>query len=1101
MLKKIILVAIIIAVSNFSIFAQITTSSIVGSVKSSTEENLVGATITATHLPSGTVYTTLAKRDGSFNLPGLRVGGPYQVKIDFVGQKSQVYDNVTLQLGQDFSINAIMGSDEKVLTDVVVTTSTRKTRSDKGGISTVVDNRLLTTLPTISRSLTDFTRLTPQSFGNSFGGRDGKLNNITVDGANLNNNFGLSTDPLPGGGSSPVSLDALEEVSVSIAPFDVRQGNFTGGTIAAITKSGTNTFHGTLYAYAQNQNFIGYKVGNERAAKSDFVSGIKGGSVSGPIIKNKLFFFINYENENKPPSGGVTWTPKGGSGTGNISDVPVDSLKKVSDYLNSKFGFDPGVYDNFPNFLNENRKYLIKLDWNINKSHKLTAKYSDFLSEQDNGPSSSGNVGGTYSGAVYGAKFSKSAMGFNNINYVQKDIVQSGSIELNSNFKGKFSNQLLGTYTHTFVDKTHNGDKFPFVDILGATTGDTRNFISLGNEAFNGNANKVLNNITTITDNFTYYAGKHTLSLGVSYEFQEVGNMFMRGSQGYYVFKNVDDFVNNRAPLKFGITYSYDKGVDEVYSANLKIGQLATYIQDDINLTSNFKLTLGLRVDKPIYPQQPRENTFNSALTFQDINGKPAKYSTGIWPKASALFSPRAGFRWNLYGDNSLIIRGGTGIFTGRIPFVYLTNIPTNSGMYQNSAGIQQGQAGIDMNNYLFNPDPHAYNPAFNSALPAQFFPLTAGAAASTDFVVTAPNFKFPQVWRTTLGLDKTLGKGWKFSTDIMITKDINATYMYNANQKTPDATVVTGGFTRARFSSSSAAVRRINAGITNAIVLDNIKKGGSFVYTAQIAKSFTKGFYASFAYNYTFVQDVTANPGSQASSVWNNNPTGGTLNDFELAYSGYGVPHRIVGSFSYRKEYLKHLATTISLFYEGSKGSAYSYIYNGDLNNDGFSQDLMYVPKDANDPNEIQFKNNVVIGGVTYTSAQQAAIFQDFINQDPYLRKHKGQITERNGARIPWRDRLDAKLVQDIFAKVGKNKHTIQVTADFYNVLNLINKDWGLQQRFTVNNPLKLESVTGTAPLFSITPFNNAPVNTTYNNNVSTSGTWAMQLGFRYIF
>ncbi len=1096
MLKRIsVFLSMLMLLGGF-LHAQVTTSTITGNVKTAGGESLVGATITATHTPSGSVYNTIAKKDGFFTLPGLRIGGPYTVKIDFVGQESKVFEGIILQLGEPYNIQAVLGEDSKELEAVVVTGKSKKTASDKGGMSTVLNSRILNTMPTISRSITDFTRLTPQANGNSFGGRDARLNNITVDGANLNNNFGLNTDPLPGAGNSPVSLDAFDEISVSISPFDVKQGNFTGGNIAAITKSGTNTFHGTAYYYFRNEDLIGDKVKDQRALKPAGKTTIFGGSIGGPIIKNKLFFFVNAEKETKPPAAGITWTPTGGSGQGNISDVTKTDLDLVSNYVKG-MGYDPGVYDNFPNFKNDNYKILGKIDWNISNKHKLTLKYSDFKGTQDFQPSQSGNISGTQAGLTYGPKFSKTAMGFSNINYQQIDIVRSGALELNSNFSSRLSNQFLATVTQIKSDKEGQGDVFPFVDIFKAS----QNYISLGTEPFNGRNNKVLNDIYTITNNLTYYAGKHTLTAGVSYEYQKVGNMFMRGASGYYAFASVDDFVNNRAPIKFAQTYSLIPGKDDVTSAELKIGQLSAYIQDEINITPQFKVTVGVRVDKPVYPEQPLENPANSALNFQDLNGAPEKLTTGSFPKAAPLFSPRAGFRWDIHGDKSKILRGGTGLFTGRIPFVYLTNIPTNSGMYQYSSNVNNTLAGVNMNNYLFNPSPQAYNPFYNNSLPANYFPTTAGSVASADFAVTARNFKFPQIWRTNLAVDQTFGAGWKLTLEAMYTKDINATAMYNANQSTPTGTVRTGGFTRPAYSANNNAARRVNGAITNAIVLDNTKKGQSFVLTSQVSKAFSNGFYGSVAYTYTFAQDVTANPGSQASSVWNANPTSGTLNDRELSFSNFAVPHRIIANVSYRKEYLKHLGTTISLFYEGSHQGRYSYIYNGDINWDGYSQDLMYVPKNATDVNEIRFVDKSYANGVTYTAAQQAQLFEAYIEQDPYLKKNRGQVVERFGAKTPWFNRVDAKLIQDIFTNIGKNRHTLQLTADVYNLANLLNKDWGIRKLFTVNNPLRVESITAGVPSFSISPFNNAPVTQSFFDNVSTATTWSMQIGIRYIF
>jgi hypothetical protein len=1085
-------------------FGQITTSSITGIVKSEAGENLTGATVTATHEPSGTVYSTITQKNGVFTMQGLRIGGPYTLVVNFVGLEPQTFNNIILQLGESYNINVSMGIQSKELTEVFLTGSARRASSDKGGMSTVINSRVITTIPTISRSITDFTRATPQANGNSFGGRDARYNNITLDGANLNNNFGLSTDPLPGAGNNPVSLDAIEEISVSLAPYDVRQGNFTGGNIAAITKSGTNTYHGTVYTYWQNQGLVGDKVGNVKANNPDFKSTIYGASAGGPIIKNKIFFFINGEIEKKPPAAGITWTPTGGSGSGNTSSVTVADLQAVSNYVKSAFNYDPGVFDNFPSFKNENHKILAKVDWNVNKQHKLTLKFSDFKGTQDFQPSRSGNIGGTYSGATYGFKFSDKAMGFSSVLYQQEDIVRSGALELNSNVTSRISNQFLATFTKIRSDKTHSGDNFPFIDILKDAPNDKNNYISLGNEPFNGNNNKVHNDVLTITDNFSFYAGKNRLTGGISYEYQKVGNMFMRGSQGYYVFASVNDFITNQAPLKYAQTYSLIKGQDAVFSAQLKIGQLSAYVQDDITVNQNLKVNVGIRMDKPVFPEQPIENPANTALTFNDKNGNPVRYSNGRWPKATALFSPRASFRWDLFGDKSLIIRGGSGLFTGRIPYVYLTNIPTNSGMYQYSASVSNTSSGINMSNFLFNPNPQAYNPFYNNGLPANYFPTVAGSVASADFVVTDPDYKFPQVWRTDLAMDKQLGNNWKFTVEALFTKDINATYMFDANMKAPDAKVTTGSYTRGYFSSSAA--RKINSNINNAIVLGSTSKGSTFVFTTQIQKSFTKGFSGSLAYTYTFAQNLTENPGSQASSVYVGNVTDRTLNDLTLGNTFFAVPHRLIGFVSYRFEYIKHLASTFTLVYEGARSGKYSYVYNGSVNNQGVNTaNLMYIPRDATNPAEIVFVNrNYTINGqtVTYTAAQQAALFEAYINQDKYLRKHRGQVAERNGAQLPWYDRVDLKFIQDVFTNIGSRRHTIQFSADIFNVLNLLNKSWGIRKINAIqNNPLTVSSVTNGIPSFYITPYQGAPVSQTFINNVSTSTTWVIQLGLRYIF
>ena len=1102
-LKKLLPLLLMVMVLPFLAKAQVTTSTITGTVLSAKNEPLEGATITATHTPSGTVYTTVAKRGGAYTLPSLRIGGPYVINVTSAGKQDQTINDVTLSLGEPYNLNVTMEDRTTDLAAVVVTAIGTRTARDKTGASTNINSRLLTTLPTISRSITDFTRITPQASGNGFAGRDPRNNNITVDGANLNNNFGLNTDPLPGGGVNPISLDALEEVSVNIAPFDVRQANFTGANVSAVTKSGTNTFKGTAYTYYKDESFNGLNVKNVKLPDlQSSYSKIFGATLGGPIIKNKLFFFGSYEYEERSAVlNYYTPTGPGASGSGNISAVSIDSLKKVADYLNSKYQFDPGAYDNFNTGVPlKNHKILGKIDWNISKTHKLTLKYSELVSTGSSLPSQSGGINGANSSGIitHGPKFSATAMAFGGTIYSTEDIVRSGSFELNSNFRGKFANQLLATYTKIETNKDHPGAQFPFVDIMGPVVGDKTNYISFGNEPFNGNYNVVQNDVLTITNNFTYFAGRHTITAGASYEYQKVGNGFMAGSQGYYVFGSVDDFVNNRAPKLFSQTYSLIPGQDAVISAELKIGQLGIYAQDEFNVTDKLKITAGLRVDKPIYPEQPLENKAISALNLYDHAGNLTKYTTGRWPKATPYFSPRIGFRWSV-PDEKMIVRGGTGIFTGRIPFVYLTNIPTNSGMYQVGALVTTG-----LQNFLFNPDPHTYNPFYNTTLNPAQFPTTAGTNVPTGaYALTAEKFKFPQVWRANFAVDKQLGKGWGLTLETILTKDINAVYMFNANQKLADSVVITGAVSRPRYTTSAG--RKLNATSGNAVVLDNTSKGGSLAVTAQINKSFSKGLYAMAAYTYTGAWDVTANPGSQANSVWSANPTSRTQNDLELSNSNFNTPHRLIATVSYRKEYFKHFATTISLFYEGASQGNISYIYNGDLNNDGNSADLMYIPKD---PTEIRFANLAATGTApAFTAQQQSDAFFAFIAQDKYLSKHMGQVAERNGARLPFFHRVDLKIAQDLFTNIGGRKNTLQITADMFNALNFINKNWGVRQFAVVANPLRLTGVTAGVPTFTLATYipNGETVarlvDRTYINNYSTSSTWSMQLGLRYIF
>ncbi|MBK8713082.1 MAG: TonB-dependent receptor [Niastella sp.] len=1099
LIKKLLPVLVFLFMLPMAMLAQVTTSSISGTVKSDKNEALEGATVKATHIPTGSVYITVAKKGGNFTLPNLRIGGPYTVEVDYVGKDPQKIQDITLALGEPYNLNVTMVDKNNVLTNVVVTTTGSRLAKDKTGASTNINNRMITALPTVSRSITDFTRLTPQANGTSFGGRDGRYNNVQIDGANLNNNFGLSSDPLPGGGANPISLDAIEEISVNVSPYDVRQANFTGAGISAVTKSGTNNFKGSLYGFYRNQSFNGTNVaGVKLPQQTKTYNKIYGGTLGGPIIKNKLFFFINGEYEEKPATLNY-YTPAGGSGTGNLSAVPIDSLKKLSDYLISKYNFDPGAYDNFQSSVPvKNHKLLGKIDWNISKSHKVTLKYSELVSSQQSLPSQSGGINGASSTGIvtYGPKFSSTAMAFGNTIYTQEDIVRSGSFELNSNFRSKYSNQLLATITKISTTKDHPGAKFPFVDIIGQTPGSKNNYLSFGNEPFNGNYNVVINDVYTVTDNFTYFAGKHTLTAGGSYEFQKVGNGFMAGNQGYYVFGSLDDFINNRAPKLFSQTYSLIPGQESVLSASLKIGQLGIYAQDNINVNDRLKLTFGVRIDKPIYPEQPLGNEAIANLPLYDKNGNLTKYNTGHWPKSTIYWSPRFGFRYNM-PDEKIIFRGGTGLYTGRIPFVYLTNLPTGSGPYQFGALVTS-----NLQNFLFNPDPHTYNPFYNTSLDSTKFPTVGGKVVPTGaYALIDPNFKFPQVWRTDLAIDRNFGNGWGLTLEGIFTKDINSIYMFNANQAPENTTVAIGPTTRPAFTNSAA--RKLNASSGNAVVLTNSKQGSSFAFTTQVTKSFSHGFYGSLAYTYTAAFDITANPGSQATSVWSANPTSTDQNTPELSYSSFAVPHRIVGSVSYRFEYLKHLATSISLFYEGSSQGNYTFQYNGDINNDGNSADLMYIPKN---PSEINFVPISASGSNPgFTAQQQSDAFFKYIAQDKYLSKHQGQVTERNAKNYPFFHRVDMKFMQDIFTNIGGRKNTLQFTVDMLNALNFFNHNWGVRKFYIVNNPLKVVS-SGQAN-FQMATYLPAGATTqilvdkTYINNNSVSSTWGMQLGLRYIF
>lgn len=1104
--------------------AQVTTSSITGFVKSAKGEPLEGATVTAIHLPSGTKYVTLSKKDGNFTLPNTRIGGPFQLTVEYVGFAPQTIKDITLTLGEPYVAEVTLSQKENVLTEVTISALSSRAAS-KTGASTVLNARQIADLPSFSRSVTDFTRLTPQANGNSFAGRDGRFNNLQVDGANLNNNFGLSTDPLPGGGASPISIEAFDEISVNIAPYDVRQSGFTGAGLNILTKSGTNTFHGSAYGYYRDQSFNGTHAGKVNVTSPTQKNKVYGATLGGPIIKNKLFFFANAEWENSAVPNSNTYVPKGSSASGTPSASPVDSLNKFRDVLKSKYNYNAGVYDNRPNFVTKNRKLLAKINWNISEKHKLVLKYSDFEgSDQSplNGSSvpNSGAGGFTITDPNTGKttgptsrlpnnRNSAESIGFTNSDYGTDHVVKSATLELNSNFSSKSSNQLLFAYTHINDTRNSPGGIFPTIEIFnadGTVDGVTkgRNYMSAGTDPFTRN-NEVINNIATLTDNYTYFAGKHTLTFGGTYEYQKVGNAFMGGSESYYIYNTLNDFVTDATPAFFSYTYSLVPGQPKVFSADLKLGQLGIYAQDELNINQNFKLTYGIRGDLPTYLKKPIENSAISALQFPDKDGKMKSFSTGQWPKASLLLSPRVGFRWKVPDVKGLVVRGGTGVFTGKIPFVFLTNMPSNSGVYQNGATLNSPDqlAGV-----TFNPNPDAY---------ISKFPSSVTATAPGSFVLIDPNFKFPQVFRTNLGFDKQLGNGFVATLDILYTKDLNAVKMRNANLKQPTATL-TGADNRAYFpiSGTSAEAKAADAAAKyvhpdlagtskggTVIILENTKKGYSFATTAQISKSFSKGFFGSLAYTYTKATEVSSNPGSQATSAWQSIINRGTPNDEELYNSAYSTPNRIIANASYRFEYANHLATTISLFYEGANQARFSYIVGGDINQDGNNaSDLMYIYAKGSDVPFVDFTTTTNgTTSVKYTVAQQQAAYDEFISNTPYLNKHKGQYADRNSALTPWFNRVDMRLMEDFYLKTGNTKHTLQFIVDVINLPNMISRSWGIHDLYTINNPLSFKGIVNGAPSFTMAEYNKALATQPFHKVENSSTTWGMQLGLRYIF
>jgi hypothetical protein len=1056
----------------FLMNAQVTTSRITGTVRDNTNKPLEGATVKVTNVPTGTLKVTSSGKEGRFDVPNLDPGGPYTVEVTFVGQTITKKTDVFLQLGNTEILDFVAVGKATELENIIVTAA-KTTRTVKSGTSSNFNQRIIASVPNISRNISNITTLTPQAGGgNSFGGRDGRYNNVQIDGANLNNNFGLSSSLLPGGTIQPISLDAIDEISINVSPFDVRQGNFTGAGVSATTRRGTNTLTGSVYGFYRNQSYQGTKAAGQKIPPLVTASSkIVGARIGGAIIKNKLFFFVSAEKEDRDAPG-IVWkaTRPGTTADANTSRTLATDLDAVKNFLKTNYNYETGPYENLGNFKTANKKILGRLDWNISSKHTASFKYNYSKTDDDqllNGTSAPNPRSASN-------RWSNNSMSYESSNYANTNLLSSYAFELKSNFNSKFSNQLVGTYTNANDPKrSTNSSIFPFIDIKKG--GDS--YISAGYELFSY-GNDVQNNTLTINENLTYNAGKHIITGGASYEKIYVKNQFLRYGTSYYRYDSLNQFLNNQAPSAFALTYPY---AGQKPYVELDFAQVSLYGQDEIQVTDRFKVTAGLRVDRPIFQNSLTANPSISALTFGDLAGNPMKLDVGQWPKERYYFSPRLGFNWDVEGDKNLILRGGLGVFTGRFPFVWFTNQPSNSGVIQNTVEVTTGLSG-----YRFDPDPNKY---------LSNFPSAPGVVAPGSIAVVDKNFKMPQVFRISAAADKKLANDWTLTVEAIYNKDINALMQYNANQKNPIGSTY-GPEVRPLFGNTNA-LRRYNSAISEAMVLTNTSKGGAGIFTVQLAKRFNKNWDFSVAYTHTESFDLSGNPGSQASSAWSNIPSVRGNNNLDLSYSDYGTPNRLLAYATYKINWAKYLATSFSLVYTGYEQGRFGYRYSNDYNQDGITSDLIYVPKNAS---EITFVQNGA-----FTPQQQSDAFFAYIAQDKYLSKKQGQTVDRNGAKFPWFSNLDFRVLQDILPLTKHRSYGLQISLDIENFTNMLNSDWGVSKRTTYGNGAILAVVAAptatTAATYRMNLVSGALPTSTFTSNITSFDTYRMNLGLRLNF
>ncbi len=1057
-MKKKLLFFLLTSLISIVGFSQVTTSNIRGKVTDDQGAPLLGANVVAVHTPTGTQYGAISNEDGRFNLLNLRVGGPYEVTISYVGFKSNVKNDIFLSLGKTYNHNVGLQSDSQVLDEVVVVGDQTGTfGSDRTGSETNVGRRELTRLPTISRSASDFTRLEPSASsptnadgGLSFGGRNDQFNNFSLDGSFFANPFGLDA-PTPGGQTSaqPISLDAIDQIQVSLAPYDVTQSGFTGATVNAVTKSGTNEFYATAYGFFRNDDLTGGKINGDDVFKTGLEQVQYGISVGGPIVKDKLFFFANFEKDDLTELGTAGFVPNTGTGAINESRVSVDDLQDVQSAL-AALGYDTGRFENF-NFDQESTKGIFKLDWNINESNRLAVIYN-FLRASKQKPAHPSALGFRGPNAA--------TFQFENSGYEINNNINSVQLELNSTLSNEAVNKLQVGYTH--FDDFRDPLSTPAPSIIIENGGT--NYIVAGHEPFSIN-NRLDQKVFQITNNLNIFKGDHTYTIGFSYEKFQFDNSFNLGVYGgTFGFPRFDDtFGNFRSVQEFldaaqpgGLIDGQIQSAQGIFANNNRfpdgtpggwalaetnVGQLAFYLQDEWDVTDNFKLTYGIRFDKPLFfdtADKVRENIARKGGTlaeggtyapdivyFDPGSGEEVLIDSEQLPDNDFLVSPRVGFNWDVHGDNTLQIRGGSGLFTGRFPFVWLGN-----------------------------------------------------QVQGTDFFfyqAVDPDFQFPQVWRTNIGLDKAFDNGLVLTTDLSYTKDINAAHVQNWGLDTPSATLNAPGDNRAVYTNDDKAQL---FGPNNAYVFTNSDEGRIFNASFKAQKTWENGLYAMLAYNYLNSKEVNSIEAEITGDAFAANAVVGNANDDVLAFSRYGDTHRIIGVVS--KEF--STGTTVSTFFEYAQGGRFNYIYGGDINNDGSSiNDLIYIPT-ASELNQM-----------TFSGPGQAEAFEAFIQQDDYLSDNRGSYAERYGALAPWRGRWDLKVLQDI--KIN-DRNRLQLSLDVLNLGNLINSDWGVVEQPTFNQILGVTVDDSNNPTYTFDP----NLTNTFTANTSALSRWRAQLGVRYI-
>lgn len=1017
---KVYLVLIAFFAFVFTGFAQVTTSGISGKVTDANNEPLPGATIVAVHQPSGTQYGTVTNEKGRFFIQGMRVGGPYKVVISFVGYNKVEFDDVQLSLGDPTTVNALLKEDVKELSEVIVS-AVSGVKSAAGGAASNFNTKQIDNAPSVDRNIYEIAKLSPlvtssKVGGLSIAGSNNRYNSFQIDGTVSNDVFGLAGTGTNGGqtGANPISLDAIQEIQVVISPFDVRQGGFTGGGINAITKSGTNKLSGSAYGYYTNQNMYGTwsQLNSVKKKLQEQSTKTTGFTLGGPIIKDKLFFFANaeYKYDTYPSDYYPGYTS---------NYITAAEAKAIAD----KYGLITGNTESYDakNVNTKGLSLLGRIDWNINKNNKFALRYQLNDSYKD----------------VYGS--GSTSYYFANSGYRIINKTNSLVAELNSHINNSLYNEARvgATYVRDNRDVPYMAPSLTIKNVGGTfstttnswTTGKTTAYI--GTEYSSG-ANKLNQDIYTIEDNLTWYKGNHTFTFGTHNEIYKMYNLFIQAATGAYYYNSLNDFLNDKA-YQFSYNYSdYSLTGSYLWAATVKAGQFGAYMQDKWNISNNLNVTYGLRLDIPTFFNKPTTNSEFNASTYATTYG----VSVGEVPSTKLMLSPRVGLRWYTSDTKKTLIRGGVGLFTGRVPFVWLSNCWSNTGVEMKGTTISSKVPSLA----TFKNDALA---AMQSA---------SGTASKPTINTVSKDFKYPQVFRGNLAIEQTLPFNIKMTLEGLYSKTLNNVWFENL-AITDKGTKVFA--VSADDAKSATTYFSTNAGSYYAIVdLENTNKGYTYSLSGKLEKSFKFGLDLMASYTFGHAYSVNDGTSSVAYSNWKYNYAINPNDEKELSYSVFDVPNRVLAQVSYTTpKYLSdRFATIISLNYNGSNGMRYCLTMNEvkDFNGDSqYGNSLLYLP------------TNDELAKMTFVSETDRTNFKNWIEGDKYAKDHRGQYAQRYSNSAPWENHFDLHLAEDFYYLKGQN-NKLSLSFDIINFGNMLNKDWGAVYGSDYNvQPLKETALT----------------------------------------